>query len=242
MHYNSWSRIITRKWPIRDGMSIICDCKLLGNCRKQQPRPYPSFRSLWGRGKDSSQLSGKCVLWLPSLAGHHVVAAGNRRTRSSKQPEEACFSAALRRRKAPFVPQLEFRPPRSHVPGPCVGFLCPFGVILPNESHLLGPRGVPKQSVGCPICDGDPAPGLLEIIPLADPLEYARLQRAFVPHGVATRSYLRNVLTELPQRAGNADISDLLPFNLSPLLSAARLASIFSIGQSDQTIRECKRR
>ncbi|MCB5946121.1 transposase, partial [Acidocella sp. KAb 2-4] len=33
--------------------------------------------------------------------------------------------------------------------------------------------------------------------------------------GVEPLAYLRHVLTELPQRADNADINDLLPFNLA---------------------------
>lgn len=38
--------------------------------------------------------------------------------------------------------------------------------------------------------------------------------------GVEPLAYLRNVLTELPRRADNADISDLLPFNF-PKAAAA---------------------
>jgi len=35
-------------------------------------------------------------------------------------------------------------------------------------------------------------------------------------------AYLLHVLTELPQRAPNADVTDLLPFNFAKLPAAAR--------------------
>lgn len=38
--------------------------------------------------------------------------------------------------------------------------------------------------------------------------------------GIEPLAYLRYVLTELPQRDGDADISDLLPFNFPKALAA----------------------
>lgn len=38
--------------------------------------------------------------------------------------------------------------------------------------------------------------------------------------GIEPLAYLRHVLTELPQRGDNADVSDLLPFNFTKTAAA----------------------
>jgi hypothetical protein len=38
--------------------------------------------------------------------------------------------------------------------------------------------------------------------------------------GIESLTYLRHILSELPQRASDADISDLLPFNFAKPVTA----------------------